>query len=805
MKKNIVTMTTTVTTFKDVKSKLEHIQKNQKEVDLYPTLAQLFRQMGFDKVEITHGRNEYGRDLVFRSKDSMGDYEWWAVVVKNKNANQFDFQEGGEIGRQIRMSFDVPWVDSKGEKFRTNSVLVVVNGSIGQNVKDTIGSSLPAPYAGNVKLWNYQRLEENIDKHIKDLFLSGETGTQEEYEVNLYRNKMAETLASLGHAKQLFMGFDNIAEIDDIFVNVRTAEKRFEAERQRYSDVTLRQVTGEVDDAIAILNSNKHTIITGIPTAGKTMLLKRIGLKALRNHDNIGVFWFNMRDVEPSTFDIQKSMCEQFASYTGGASYKDDSFGKIILLFDALDEVVSDQSKSEIILKIRAYIDAETKARVIITGRELDIFDDMSLFGDFGKVNLLPFDVGQALSLVSKIIPGDKSKNNKFISAIRKQQLSSDLIRTPMALTLMAIMYNDNSIDLDELPANVTELFSKFSDYYLDKWDATKGLSSQYKYEQVKNIMGFIAYEMQSQYKSQISSKDLKDCLKKIGSTHPIDELKDVDAYIQQLKDRDTLLSYDSHNDVFHFAGGAFQEYFTSIYYDDSTEEELLGYAYNDWWQNVIVFYNGRSPKRTVFVKKLMTNPIPPDGKSLYNHMHLLSKCLQAAHMMPNDVKKAGILNIIDAFEYFYKTIFIPIENGQTIAYAWNTLDVILQFRKLFETLFMSRHIEMENFQEVAKEVLDAGFEKYSDVTLYCVSYHMFLHGNLQAFEQFLQLPYNTRWDRIISRDVQMRKLEKELSPKVYNRIKRKQHSNKTYIDQQFKESAILHLLNGTKVIEVKE
>ena len=80
-------MTTAVTTFKDVKSKLEHIQKNQKEVDLYPMLAQLFRQMGFDKVEITHGRNEYGRDLVFRSKDSMGDYEWWAVVVKNKNAN----------------------------------------------------------------------------------------------------------------------------------------------------------------------------------------------------------------------------------------------------------------------------------------------------------------------------------------------------------------------------------------------------------------------------------------------------------------------------------------------------------------------------------------------------------------------------------------------------------------------------------------------------------------------------------------------------------------------------------------------
>lgn len=794
-----------VTTFKDVKSKLEYIQKNLKEEVLYPTLVQLFRQMGFEKVEVTHGAQEYGRDLVFCTKDSLGESEWWAVVVKNRNAGQADFLSSGEINRQIEMSFKMPWIAAKGEKYNTTKVLVVVNGAITHNAKEILAESSKELYWNNVILWNYQRLEESIEQNIKELFLSGETGTQDEYEVNLYRSKIGEELASLGNAKQLFMGFESISEIDDIFVNVRTAEKRFEAERQRYSDVTLRQATGEVDDAIAILNSNKHTIITGIPTAGKTMLLKRIGLKALRNHDNIGVFWFSMRDIEPATFDIQKSICDQFASYTGGAAYKGDSFAKIILLFDALDEVVSDQSKREIILKIREYIDKETKTRVIITGRELDIFDDVVLFGDFEKVNLLPFDVGQALSLVSKIIPGDKSKNNKFISAIRKQQLSSDLIRTPMALTLMAIMYNDNSIDLDELPANVTELFSKFSDYYLDKWDATKGLSSQYKYEQVKNIMGFIAYEMQSLYKSQISSKELKECLVRIGSTHSIEELKDVDAYIQQLKERDTLLSYDSHNDVFYFAGGAFQEYFTSIYYDDSTEEELLGYAYNDWWQNVIVFYNGRSPKRTVFVKKLMTNPVPLDGKSLYNHMHLLSKCLQAAHMMPNDVKKAGILNIIDAFEYFYKTIFIPIENGQTIAYAWNTLDVILQFRKLFETLFMSRHIEMENFQEVAQKVLDAGFEKYSDVTLYCVSYHMFLHGNLQAFEQFLQLPYNTRWDRIISRDIQMRKLEKELPPKVYNRIKRKQHSNKNYIDQQFKESAILHLLNGTKLIELKE
>ena len=796
----------TIRTFKDVKSKLEDIQKHHNEVDLFPTLAQLFVHMGFSNVQITHGTNEFGRDLIFSASVSpLGEEEWYAVVVKNKNAGQWDFQKDGEIGRQIIASIEYPWLLENGNKKYANKVLVVVNGSISNNAKSMIEYSFEPHHRNNIIVWNYQSLEQNIETTIKDLFLSGESGTQAEYEVNVYKKNMIEALSNLGNAKQLFLGTDDIEEIDDIFVNVRTAERKYEEERKQYGAETPAYLAGEMDDAIAIINSNRHTIITGIPTAGKTMLLKRIGLKALRDYESIGVFWFSMREIDSSNFDIDQEINKQFGSYTSGAIYKGENFQKKILLFDALDEVISDDTKRNILSIINAYIKIDATTKVIISGRELDIFDDMSLFGDYEKVNLLPFDVGQALKLVNKIIPRNKEKNNKFISAIKKQQFSSDLTRTPMALTLMAIMYNDDSIDLEELPANVTELFSKFSDYYLDKWDASKGLSSQYKYEQVKNIMGFIAYWMHSQYITEISTHDLQDLLQNIRETHPFDELNDIASYIQKLKERNTLLCYDSHKDVFYFAGVAFQEYFTSIYYDDSNETELLQYAYNDWWQNVMVFYNGRSPRRTVFVKKLIDHPIPQDGKSLYNHMHLLSKCMQAAHLIPNEVAKEGIRNIIKTFEYFYKTIFTPLEHGESLAYSWNTLDVILQFRKIFQSLFMSHHITDENFRQVAFEVLDAGLEQYSDVTLYCVSYHLFLRGEVDAFEKFLGLSYNTRWDRIITRDLQMKKLQKELPANVYNRIKRKQHSNKTYIDKQFKEPAILHLINGTTLKEINE
>ena len=58
----------------------------------------------------------------------------------------------------------------------------------------------------------------------------------------------------------------------------------------------------------------------------------------------------------------------------------------------------------------------------------------------------------------------------------------------------------------------------------------------------------------------------------------------------------------------------------------------------------------------------------------------------------------------------------------------------------------------------------------------------------------------NTRWDRIILRDVEYMKISKSLPEKVYQRIKRKQEHNKLYIDQQFKEPAILHLSDGTSL-----
>ncbi len=787
--------------YNNVRNRLMDIQKGKKEADLFPVLKQLFTEKKYTDVEVTHGKDEYGKDLVLCDYDTkLGEKNWYAVVVKNKNAEMSDFESQGEITRQIQLSFEYPYKRCNGEDIYINKVIVVVNGTISPQAKNIIQKVIPSHQRNNVYLWNYQKLEEEIDAYIKDLFLSGETGSQEDFIVSTYKGNLIRELTKLDNAQELFSGL-SITQINDIFVNVRTANQRYENEKKRYQNNKKATLPEEVDDSISIINSNKNTIIRGIPTSGKTLLLKRIGTKALNDYKDIGVFWFRFRDIHIDGFSLVEEVKKQFYELSGN-NLEFGYFKKYLILLDALDEIIDNEKRIAIISKLQNEITLFNNGYLIISGRNIELFKDIKLFNpsNYEIIDLLPFDVGQALKLVKKIIPDSKEKNNHFIAAIKQQQLSNSLTRTPMALTLMAIMYKDDAIDLKELPANITELYNKFSDYYLDKWDASKGLSSQYKYEEYKHIVGFIAYHLHSNHIYEISSHDLKAYLKTIGATHStFEELKNVDNYLDGLKCRNTLLHYDNDRDVFFFNSSAFQEYFTSIYYDDSNEDELISNLYKGWWQNVIVFYNGKNPKRPVFIEKAL-NSVPLDPESMFYHMQIMSKSLQAAHLISNVIADKAITNLLYTFDRFYKSLLSSVTNG--IAYQWTTLDMILQCRNLFNDLFNSKHINVEIVSKKAIDILTEKNNQFSDVSKYCLSYYLAHKTNdPEFFVMFLSNnKLNTRWDRIVYRDIEHLRMKKSLPDKVYNRIRRKQEHNKLYIDKQFKEPAILHLTDGTKL-----
>lgn len=167
-----------------VKEKLVYIQKNEQEPILFPYLQKLFVKKGFQNVQITHGNKEYGKDLVFCDIDKFNDKIWYGVIVKNKKASQNDFNLGGEIRNQIELAYKVPYKDNLSNEHHINHLLIIINASISDNATIIIGKMVENHLKVNIKLWDQQKIEEEIEKHTKLEFLYGDNSITNNLEYN---------------------------------------------------------------------------------------------------------------------------------------------------------------------------------------------------------------------------------------------------------------------------------------------------------------------------------------------------------------------------------------------------------------------------------------------------------------------------------------------------------------------------------------------------------------------------------------------------------------------------------------------
>lgn len=779
--------------FSTVKEKLEFIQKNCKEPELFEDLKQLFRKKGFENVEITHGSTEFGKDLVFSTVDSVfGERKWYSVIVKNKNASQNDFVIGGEIIQQIELSSKIAFKDSKGDEHIISGIFVVINGAVSFNAKDILQKFIEPVLLPNIQIWNYQRLGDEIDKHIRDIFLD-----KVEPAIHVYSEMQIKSLSDMRATNQLFDL--KINDIEDIFVNVQTTYSKHLKKVDNYVTFEDEKPTKKNDDDIdgtnEILNSKNNFIIHGIPTSGKSLLLRRLGIKALKE-DSLkpnAAFFFEINNFikgEVVDFEFDKMICQQYSDLTKGEKIDYDQFGRVLLLIDSIDEVQSDVLKSKILSNIDKFVSSNTNKnlQVVLAIRSIDLIDSNEVLSDFERTELLPFNAGQAFKLVKKIIPDNSTKSNAFINALKNSLLSSGLLRTPLALTLMAILYRDDKIDLKELPANITELYNKFTDTYLERWDVSKGISKQYQYEQTKAVLAFIALHMHILGVSLLTEENLKAFLLELRKKFSYEVLNDVEDFIKHLKWNNGIYSYDETTNSFYFYNHYFQEYFVSLCIDDSNEAQLIDNFFSEWWENAIVFYSGKQPRRDIFLLNSTKTVVPINLRDRYIFLELISKCLQASHAISIQSRLIIIGRLVAEFDKFVVEFIAGGKEGKTLAAVAKTIDILINFRELFEKLFASKHISSNECFDYFESLL---FEEdnYSEITRYCLAYFIALHRNsptpLEIFSQSKGL--DIIWNRILYVDINFLKFRKKINRDTFVRITRKMNKHRYLILENLK------------------
>lgn len=787
-------ITTRNKNFKTVKDKLEHIQKECNEPELFEDLKQLFKNKGFENVKITHGTREFGKDLVFSKYDEdFGEEKWFGVVVKNKPASLNDFMQGNEIGNQINSGLYVPYKDIKGEEHSISGLFVIINGSVSDQATEVLKNYLPNIIIPHIKIWDYQDLEKEISKYSKESFLDNLEPT-----LNIFIQEQIKKLSDISSANSVYdLKLD---DINEIFINVQTTYSRELRKMNNYVSFDNEKNSFKEEDiegSNEIINSNKNFIIHGIPTSGKTLFLKRIGIKAL-NNNNVSpnaVFYFDLQNFKHNGINILSLVNEQFKSLTKEDNFNKEDYSKIILLFDSIDFIKDDSIKIQIIKDIEEFIENKffTNLQVVIATRNFEFIKKNELLKEFKDTELLPFNFDQAFKLVKKIIPDNQQKANNFLKALKNSLLDTTLQRTPLALTLMAILYRDDKVDLKELPANIFELYNKFTDVYLDKWDTSKGITQLYKYEQTKNILAFIAFHLHTQGVNTIEVEELKSFLIKLREDYNYDELNDIDNFIVHLKSRNGVFNFDEINNSFLFFNHYFQEYFASLCIEDEDDIILIDNFFNSWWSNSLVFYCGKKPKsnrlHNEINKKIL--PIGSFQKLFYVNQH--SKCLQASHSISIVNRTNIIRKLLFEFDNIFKSLIEEgNENENSPIRDIPFVNILTQSKNLFDSTFGSKHITTGETITLFENLL-LEENTLSNITIYNISYYLAFHQNsalpFELFEN--RISDDVVWNKILFVDINFLKLKKKIDEKKFIRIKRKMNNNKFLIQHILKTSII--------------
>lgn len=592
------------------------------------------------------------------------------------------------------------------------------------------------------------------------------------------------------------MKFD---DIDQIFVNVQTTYSRELKKINNYitfDETDSKFKEEDIEGSNEILNSNKNFIIHGIPTSGKTLFLKRIGLKALNSNKPIpnAVFYFDLQNQSSKNIDIEGLVNNQFKDLTKGEEFKKSEFSKTILLFDSIDFIKDSAIRLSIYEQIEKFSqESETNNyQIIIASRSFNFIQSQELFKDFKDTELLPFNFKQAMALVKKIIPNNNIKTNNFLSALKDSMLNTTLQRTPLSLTLLAILYRDDKIDLKELPANIFSLYDLFTDVYLDKWDSTKGLTQLYKFEQTKNILAFIAFYLHKLGWNIISVIDLKSFLITLREKYNYDELNDIDNFIIHLKSRNGVFNFDEANVSFSFFNHYFQEYFASLCIEDEDDEILINNFFNNWWSNSLVFYCGKNPKSNKLHKTIIEKIVPIDTAQKFTYISNHSKCLQASHAIAIENRTSVVDKLIVEFDNLFKSIYKEAdENPNSVINQLPFVNIINQSKSLFESVFGSKHIATKETKEFFEKILLDEKNNLSNITNYNIAYFLaFSNNSAFPFEIFADLiKDDIVWNRIIYVDINFLQLKKRIDEKQYFRIKRKMNKNKFLIQHILKNS----------------
>jgi hypothetical protein len=511
--------------------KLDSITSEVKE--FHPLLNSLFEKMpDIESVEYKQGTQENGADFVLTKKSLVPSRkEYVAVVVKIGNIKKDDHK----VASQIDECISTDRVVEKKKAIYVDEIWVIASGGISVNTQEYFSGKYRA---AKVKFLAKNDVVELLKAYYPEFFEKIPS-----YLVKFFSDEKTRLKAmEMGASVLTIPGLD--FHLSQKIIPLASSYKKTE-QYVRPKRYTIEE----------ILDKKSVAIIEGEMGSGKSTLLRRTALSMIddeyfEREARVPVYG-SFLDFKEHHWDIE----ELIKNRTGSDIQQDI---KYVVMLDGMDEVkLPSDENARLIDKIVSFSNRFSNLKVVLTSRRSDVRTAKERpVSECRIYSIAPISMSDIVSVIEKVC-SDLNVKNKVLADLKSSELYKSLPHTPLAAVLLARLLSENH---QNIPSNLTELYAKFTELSLGRWDGRKGLINEREYEAADSIVSNIANYIISNQLVMISVGEAKDFFESYlrGRNLGIN----AENLFNKISGRCDLFFLNHENNTFSFRHRTFAEFF---------------------------------------------------------------------------------------------------------------------------------------------------------------------------------------------------------------------------------------------------
>ena len=631
--------------FQKQKSEIKkELLKIKDENDLRSLLYTLLCKMNFERTSIVHGPNEEGKDIVCSYNNKFNKREWIGLVIKIGSitgGTKASDSSVINIQNQVGLSFQQPYFDSfETRDVYLNKVIVVTNGSISHPAQNQIKNSLTEK--ANIDFWDINSLVDFVYEHIPGYFAGLDLFVYEYYNIINKEFEKLNELKSFHYKKEL----KNLIEV---FIEPTLVHKTRNINTKNNSLQNPFKL--EYIKAKDLNEKLENIFIVGESGSGKSTLFRKLILEIIErskieNHYKKMPILIRFKEIidKGNVYSAIETCLGNHNINKLDIKLEERLKNKEVILFvDSLDELPNDE---KIFQALQLLNDFQKKyvIKIIASSRDILPLNENVYLKPYKRLEILNLDYRQINKFLNNWFSTDDAKKTKLMQSLKDTEILNKLPKTPLVLTIVAILYDENE---QEIPSNLTELYSMFTELLLGRWDSERDIANMYKYEIKDRILRLLAHKLHSEKQEEISYDELEKIISEYAEKRKL--TFNSHDLIEEIDKRSQLI-YKNTRGRYQFKHLSFQEYFTAkdLFETRSSDDFIIKFFFDVWWQEVIFFYCGRLKECPDIIKKIVANVQSDEIRQIIRKITGIGHILQAAYTTEHSYKVFGINHATD-------------------------------------------------------------------------------------------------------------------------------------------------------------